>query len=314
LKISELAALIVAYKRSSNLKLIIQECLSSNIHKIYIAIDGPADKASLENITDCISVAHEFKKLHPHRIFTKFSEVNLGAAVSILSGCSWIFSREDFAVVIEDDCLPTKDFFSWVRQSEKILFKDPRVFIISGNQFAPVNLTGNIPSLSKYPLTWGWATSKYKWDIMASYIVENKMKKRSLEMAYSEFCFWRSGSRRAMEGYIDAWDIPLAFILRQIGGNSLLPATNLVKNIGGDAHATHTLDFSKWLNFPTKVFYQYDGEPEENPDLDDWYRKVFFNISFRHIFSTKISWFLDNLGIRKKVRSDLLERLNFKIG
>ena len=311
--ISELSALIVAYRRSTNLKLIIQACLDSNIEHIYIAIDGSAEVSSLNDVNNCINVANVFMSKYPSRVFTKISKSNLGAAVSVLSACEWVFSQEEFAVIIEDDCLPSKDFFLWVRDSEKFLISNSNVYLISGNQFAPAKIVGNRPSLSKYPLIWGWATSKSKWKTMATGINGLKNKKWNFNISYVEYCYWRSGARRSHEGYIDAWDIPLAFVFQQIGAKSMLPSNNLVSNIGGDAHATHTFKNSKWLNFPIQNYVEYGGEPRENEELDYWYKEEVFVIKFRHIFSTKISWGLDRLRLRKKVRANLLDRIKLEV-
>jgi hypothetical protein len=311
--ISELSALIVAYRRSTNLKLIIQACLNSNIEHIYIAIDGSADVSSLDDVNNCVDVANDFMSEYPSRVFSKISNSNLGAAVSVLSACEWVFSREEFAVIIEDDCLPSEDFFLWVRDSEKFLISNSNVCLISGNQFAPSKIVGDRPSLSKYPLIWGWATSKSKWKIMAAGINGLKNKNWNIDVSYAEYCFWRSGTRRSCEGYVDAWDIPLAFVFQQIGAKSILPTCNLVSNTGGDAYATHTIKHSKWLAFPVQNYVECCGEPYENEELDDWYKREVFDIKFRHIFSTKISWGLDRLRLRKKVRTNLLDRIILEV-
>lgn len=308
-----MSALIVAYRRSTNLELIIQACLDAKVENIYIAIDGSADVSSLDDVNSCINIANVFMSKYPSRVFTKISNSNLGAAVSVLSACEWVFSQEEFAVIIEDDCLPSKEFFLWVRDSEKFLISNANVYLISGNQFAPAKLVGNRPSLSKYPLIWGWATSKSKWKSMASGINSLKNKNWNIDISYAEYCYWRSGARRSCEGYIDAWDIPLAFVFQQVGAKSILPASNLVSNIGGDAHATHTFKHSKWLAFPVQNYVEYGGEPHENKELDYWYKREVFDIKFRHIFSTKISWVLDRLRLRQKVRANLLDRIRLEV-
>jgi hypothetical protein len=193
------------------------------------------------------------------------------------------------------------------------LVNDKNTLLVSGNQFAPPEITRNIPTLSKYPLIWGWATSKANWKIIVSLMQDiKKIKKMTRENSYIEYCFWRSGARRSLEGYIDAWDIPLAFIFYQIGVKTLLPAYNLVSNTGGDKHATHTKEFTKWLKFPTNNYIKSESKPIQNIEQDNWYRKNVFEIKFRHVFSTKISWLLDRLGVRKKSRSNLMDRIFFK--
>ena len=312
-KIIDLAALIVAYKRSINLETIIKTCIRSNIGKIYIAIDGPASESDSHHVSNCINIAKQFAASHQNRIFIKISDSNLGAAVSVLSACEWVFTHEEFVVIIEDDCLPNKNFFNWVIDAKKFLLSDSTIFLISGNQFAPSEITDGKPSLSRYPLIWGWATSKAKWNILISYICDFRNRKLEHEMSYSEYCFWRSGARRSFEGYVDAWDIPLAFIFQQLGAKSILPPNNLVNNIGGDDHATHTLEFSKWLEYPIQDYISFSGEPTVSREVDNWYRDYFFDIGARHIFSTKISWLLDRLKLRQKVRRNLLDRLRFEI-
>jgi hypothetical protein len=265
------------------------------------------------HVDNCISATNKYRKVYPNFIFTKISEVNLGAAVSVLSACDWVFDLEEFAVIIEDDCLPTGDFFTWIRDSQDFLVNDKNTLLVSGNQFAPPEITRNIPTLSKYPLIWGWATSKTNWKIIVSLMQDiKKINKMARENSYIEYCFWRSGARRSLEGYIDAWDIPLAFIFYQIGAKTLLPAYNLVSNTGGDKHATHTKEFTKWLKFPTNNYIKSESKPIQNIEQDLWYRKNVFEIKFRHVFSTKISWLLDRLGVRKKSRSNLMDRIFFK--
>lgn len=293
--------------------MIINSCLAANVTRVYIAIDGPTNFSAKHDVDKCIAYANEFKKKYPNLVFTKISEFNLGSAASVLSACDWVFTQEEFAVVIEDDCLPTDGFFTWIRDYKKYLEIDKSILIMSGNQFAPYDVTRGLPTLSKYPLIWGWATSKSNWRIMISLIYDFKIiKKRVRRSSYIDYCFWRSGARRSLEGYIDAWDIPLAFLMNQIGAKALLPAYNLVRNVGGDIHATHTRDFSKWLYFPTQNYSYSNCHPVQNLELDYWYRKNLFEIRFRHIFSTKISWLLDLLGVRNHARSPLLNRITLK--
>jgi hypothetical protein len=63
--------------------------------------------------------------------------------------------------------------------------------------------------------------------------------------------FWTNIFERVYRGEIDTWDYQWVFANWLEGRATILPAVNLIKNIGFDANATHTTGSSDLANLVT---------------------------------------------------------------
>jgi hypothetical protein len=306
---SDLAALVVTYRRFDNLRVIVNLCIAAGITRIYIGADG--SKGQLDH-EDVAQVKLEIERLvyeYPNWIFPLINSENVGAALNILRSCDWIFSSEKFAVVLEDDCIPSSDFFAFVRDGEKFLCNDGNVYLICGSQFAPSTITKELTSFSIYPMVWGWATTRDKWNTVSSTMIYlGKSKFSFFKFENNDKTFWRAGARRAFAGYTEGWDSALVNAIRKLNGKVLVPGSNLVSNIGGDERATHTFQGSKWLNAELGSYSESKLEISDNGTLDNWIRQSLYRISFRHQITTRITYLMDKLKINKRKRLKLSSR------
>jgi len=299
--------LIVGFRRFENLRNILQICARAGVTKIYVTLDGPRSDVDEADISRCKSELNEFEKFFKGALLTRFASVNGGAAYSVLSGCDWIFESEQFAVVLEDDCLPSLDFFSYVVDASEFLSSDSDTYLIGGSQFVPREITSNIWHLSDYPLIWGWATSREKWTKLRGKLRNYNYRKFRIFKS-PEYAFWEGGAFRALSGFVDAWDTPLVHILRVNKWKVILPGCNLVSNIGNDFAATHTLTSSPWLGLEVHHYVPSIQRPLINYRANRWLRSNLYQISFLHLFTTSGTRLLDILSINKKKRLPLLER------
>ncbi len=303
-------ALIIAYRRHQNLADLLHLCISHDISPIYVSLDGPSSKVDKVETDLCRDVVLNLRAKYPGRIIERISEKNLGAANSILTSVTWAFETEQFLIVLEDDCVPTKYFFDFIEKSRSSLAMTDDCLLICGTQFAPAEVTHSKWAFSSYPLIWGWATSKEKW-LKCLYLLKKfeQSPKFIGEGSFSERSFWHAGARRSYQGFVDAWDLPLVNAMRKVGAQALLPGVNLVKNIGNDEYATHTRNASKWLNMEIGDFNKTDVEPTRSPELDSWLRKNFYKIRTRHLITNLITASLDKAGVNKRKRDPLLIRV-----
>jgi hypothetical protein len=284
-------------------------CLQSGITRIYISSDGSKGDNDREDVSQVGQEIARLIDLHPGKIVTKLSSVNLGAAVNVLSSCDWVFDQEDFALILEDDCIPSTEFFTFVFDYKDLLKSHANLYLICGTQFAPESLTKNLVHSSKYPMVWGWASHASKWSTLTSVIKSSPNSNfRLFKMGRNDSVFWRAGARRAIEGFVDAWDIPLVNALREVKGKVIVPGANLVTNIGGDDKATHTINGSDWINTPIGTYAFANLTIVENNKLDNWIEKHVFRIRFKHQISTRITYLFDRLHIYKPSRKSLLAR------
>jgi GR25 family glycosyltransferase involved in LPS biosynthesis len=308
-KFSDSAVLLIAYRRHKNLEDLLQLCLSSGVGRIYVALDAPANSSAQIDVDQCLKIIERFRDQFPDVLKVKVANSNLGCALSVLSACDWALQDEDFLAILEDDCIPSPDFFEYMKDGSLAMKSNSNIFLVSGSQFAPSTLTNQQWHLVHYPLIWGWGTSKQKWQEIKNGLYNiGELSNPAIFSSYLDYTYWRAGTRRALEGFVDAWDTPFAYVVMHLGGQVILPPENLVQNIGNDRAATHTLDGSELLNRPFGNYEPSQVEPLNNYEVDTWLRDSVFNISSRHIFTTRITKLLDVLGYHERIRDPLILR------
>ena len=305
------AVLILAYRRWQNIHLILEQCRLAGVPRIYFHVDCGVTEIEKADVQRTIDVASDYKKRWELDIRIATQEQNIGCAVSMISSLNTIFQDEKQLTVLEDDCIPTLDFFYFMDASFREMEKNPKISIACGAQFAPSNVTQGDWLLSRYPFNWGWGISKNHWKLLFATIHEdNSLKTVESQITRTECCYWNAGSRRALNGYTDVWDTLLVREMIRLNSLAVLPGVNLVKNIGNDDHALHTQGEQEWINFSTGKFLGHSNVPNFHSGFDEWARSEFYKISKRHYFSTKITWFLDTF-LRKPKRRPLKQRIQF---
>ena len=298
--IDDLSVLIIGYRRISNLKEIVESCIRNGISKIYVTVDGPRfnspftyrDQTNIKNHLVAI------EKSHGIHIPQRFGATNRGISVSILAGLDWVFSLESFVAVIEDDCIPEDDFFTFLRDCCSILNDDNSVWFACGTQFAPQVYIQDSWSLSSYFSSWGWATTRSKWHVIRNSLIEAPNIRAGLKNSW-ENIYWNEGARRVQQGFNDAWDIAFNQVLRAKGRYVLAPSVPLISNVGNDALATNMDKKSRGLNLVTATYEAPRDLPVLQPNVDRWIRKNIYRISPRHLITTKVTRFRDMLSANK---------------
>jgi hypothetical protein len=287
------AVLIISYRRFDSLKVILEKCAQNNIKKIYVSVDGPK-KNSSEEFFDNLSiknVVNEFSRSYSGELFTNYREKNIGCSASILLSCNWIFKFEQSAIILEDDCIPADDFFKFANLSLKYMESKNHIWLACGTQVVQLEKQDSPWLLSKYPLVWGWATTRDKWNhIFASLLYPRMISLK--EKNPVERIYWNSGARRAINGWVDTWDVILAQQMIRQNKKSIVSSTNLISNIGYDKYATN-VDSSNHIGLKTSKFEAAGFEPKVNDDFDQWLKKNLYKISLRHLFTTQITRFKD---------------------
>lgn len=256
---SSTPVLLLAWRRPELLRTTIQAVRVAAPQRVFVACDGPRDNNQLESrkvaetrevIKNEIDWDCEIRRL--------YSSTNLGCCVGVSRAISWFFEHVDEGIILEDDCIPHPDFFSYCSAVLDRFRYDQRVWCASGNNF----LNGQIPGdssyyFSKYPHCWGWATWRRAWQHFAGGISFWPQWKESKEWASlmadpKERCYWRDIFDRVHIGQIDSWAYPWAATVWKHGGLTTIPKVNLVRNIGFGDDATHTESKEGSLSVPTR--------------------------------------------------------------
>lgn len=309
----KLSLLIIAYQRPNFLRETLAN-LPPYVDEVFISLDYPANLTSETNDRhlEIIDLVAKFQSDFQGK--TKFfsRSSNVGCSAAVVSSCDWFYSHVDYGAVLEDDCIPSSDFFDLILGAKDHIKDELKILLACGHQVAPAHILGESWALSNYPLIWGWGTSAEKWLVMKSLILsrdfEKATRKKMANLDMKTFCFFRAGARRSFQGYMDAWDAPLLFGMLANGYSAILPPRNLIKNVGNDSVAVHTIGNSKWLNAEVEPIDFDFSCPTIKPKMELWLNKKYFRISFRHIFSTKVTYLLDL--VRKPKYGNLSARIS----
>jgi hypothetical protein len=251
-----LPILIIGYQRVNSLKLIVDLCIRETTSKIFISMDGPSDANSGFN-DQARTLVTDFNSAYPDRISLRLLSENVGVGVNVITALDWFFSINDCGIVLEDDCVPHKDFFKYSLKAVEFIKNQEAVWFFTGfrpqiKEFEEIQY-----SLCSLPLNWGWGTTREKWTEVRQMISNYKFENLLLSFFLgSSRVYWNIGFRRIQKGWIDSWDTAVAFLMLKNKRFTLIPNCNLITNIGNDEFALNTKVETIYLNSPVFTWDQ----------------------------------------------------------
>ena len=184
----------------------------------------------------------------------KYADANMGLADRVASGLTWAFAQVETAIILEDDCVPHPSFFRFCTELLDRYAADTRIMAIAGDNFQFGARTAEYSYyFSRYPHCWGWATWRRAWRFydhsMAAWphIRERKLLDDIFE-SRSASRYWTRIFDATYSGRVSSWANRWTLACWLQNGLSILPAVNLVSNIGFGSHGTHTRDDSPFGN------------------------------------------------------------------
>lgn len=226
---------------------------------LYIAADGP--RLNRQGESELVSEVREIVNAvdWPCKVNTLFRRENLGCKLAVSEAISWFFENEEFGIILEDDCLPSPDFFPYCEELLHRYRDNDQVFAVTGNNFQDGIRRGESAYyFSRYFHCWGWASWRRAWktyDVNMSYWPDwlNSEDWKCKVPDRVERNFWQTIFNNTFSGKINTWDYQWSARIWQAGGVVATPNVNLVTNIGFGADATHTLsENSKLAEMPTE--------------------------------------------------------------
>ncbi|HLA28903.1 MAG TPA: hypothetical protein VJZ49_13530 [Syntrophales bacterium] len=226
--------------------------------KLLLIADGPrADRPGEAEKCDATRAIVE-QVDWPCEVLNNYSDTNLGCKRRVTSGLDWVFSTVPEAIILEDDCLPNPTFFRFCAELLEHYRDDKRIMMISGDNFQDGNqCTPYSYYFSSHVHIWGWAVWRRAWmhysdnlDRWPALRETNWLRKTFQDKYLSQY--WRAIFDRLYQSPIDTWDYYWMYSIWNQNGLSVIPAVNLVSNIGFDQRATHTVNDNKRMaNRPT---------------------------------------------------------------
>ena len=191
-------------------------------------------------------------------VLRNYTDINLGCRKRISSGLDWVFEQVEEAIILEDDCLPSPDFFIFCQELLEYYRNDTRIWNICGHNFQDGQFRGDGSYyFSHYPDPWGWATWRRSWqhydrdladwtDFSSRHLFE-EIFDNPLEIEH-----WSQILNRLHdENKPEAWDYRWIFTCLKNNALSIWPNVNLVSNIGFREDGTNCQQESIWSNMST---------------------------------------------------------------
>lgn len=234
------------FNRPETTRIVFEEIRKARPSRLYVIADGPREGFT-QDVENCRLARAVVESVDwPCEVFRRFSDVNLGSMRNISSGLDWLFTLEEEAVILEDDCLPVQSFFRFCDELLEKYRDDDRLSLISGDNFQ----FGGRKFLhsyyfSRYNHCWGWATWRKAWQANDNEMIHwadfrDSGKLASVLDDRREIKYWTEVLDLVSEGKIDSWACRWLLANWRQHRLAVLPTVNLVTNIGFGPNATNT--------------------------------------------------------------------------
>ena len=235
-------------------------------------------------------------------VFKNYADTNMGARMRLATGITWVFEHTDRAIILEHDCVPHPDFFTFCNELLEKYKDDERVMHIGGNHFQEHNPKFHCDEsyyFTLIPHIWGWATWARAWkhyDVnVATYpqvLKEGLLREIFTDPAIADR--WEYVIGRYYKHEVESWDGQWAFACLINHGLCINPRVNMVTNIGFGPEALSTKDPNhKFANMPAEGLtfpLMHPTHIATNPIADAYVAKYCFDINAR--VSDRIRWFI----------------------
>ena len=249
--------LLLIFNRPDATAQVLAQLRRAGVRRLYVAADGPrpGHPTDAARCAEARALVQAAGREPGCEVRTLFRAANLGCSTAVAAGIGWFFGHEPEGIILEDDCLPAPGFFPYCAELLARYRHDTRLMHISGNHLGgeagPAPPAG-LPSyyFSQQVHSWGWATWRRAWqhyDLVLRDLprlapgggLRGSFSSRLEEWYFLRKCWNLYHGPRPFT----TWDYQWHFARAANSGLAIVPAVNLVTNIGfGHAEATHTRD------------------------------------------------------------------------
>ncbi len=219
-------------------------------------------------------------------LVTWFRDDYVDVYTSLWGAIDWLFDNEEKGIVIEEDCVASRAFFSFAEQMLSKLEYENRVWLISGDNFTP---QFNPPQLdyfySKNIHIYGWASWRNRWHCLDRTMQDWERVKRSILRTYYKNpieYLWRKKLLERVYNHMDKfypWDFVFEYNVVVNNGLAVIPKINMVEDIGvSGEHHTVSLSEKNPVDYSQTDFYIIN-----EPDRIEACKRYDFRHFFAHI-------------------------------
>lgn len=235
---------LILFNRPAETSRVFEAIAAARPSMLLIIADGPRAHVPTD-VEECRKVREIVQRVDWRcDVRTNYADINLGCRRRVATGLDWVFDQVNESIIVEDDCLPDPTFFPFCDELLERYREDTRIMMISGDAFRSKPISSSY-YFTRYPHVWGWATWRRTWNLYDQSIADwprfredGRLLDIFSDLEVGEF--WTTVFDAVYAGEIDTWDYQLVFAVLKESGLCIMPAVNLVSNIGFGPGATHT--------------------------------------------------------------------------
>jgi hypothetical protein len=247
--------LLIIFNRPETTKEVFAAIRNARPSRLFIAADAPrpnhpTDEERSKQTREVIATVD-----WPCEVFTLLRDSNRGCGLGVSEAINWFFEHNEEGIILEDDCVPHPDFFTFSTAMLNRYRDDKKIISINGSNLGYQPNESYSYTFSRFMNMWGWATWKdrafaidYKmeeWRLLKHpfYWIYMHVRQNLLDFDLNWYRLWKYKFDFVAKDQNFTWDWQWIFYQIKNKKLSIVPAFNLVTNIGFNENATHT--FSK---------------------------------------------------------------------
>lgn len=300
------AVLLIIFNRPETTKLVLDALREVKPAKVYVAADGP--RVNRPGEAELVNEVRESTLLQIDwdcSLMTLFQETNLGCRRAVKTAIDWFFEHEEMGIIIEDDIIPHKDFFSFCSYALYKYRYNEKIAMISGTNLISKQ-SSQYYLYSSFGSIWGWATWRRAWHEYDVDMLDFSLN-RFIWILFRRFDFFSAlyllnifHNHKKLE--IDTWDTQWTFSMINNHRLSVIPEVNLIKNVG--VIGTHSSAEMRNHNLPYGKFCSHFQSRSQMCQEDILYnRRLGIKIFLPAIFFMTAARISRSLGLYKQAMS-----------
>lgn len=238
----KIATLLFTFNRSYHTKQVLTALRENKVlpQKLFVFQDGIKHKSDRDEWEKVNCLIRDIDWCDTEIVV---SEYNKGLSESIISGINYVLKEYDAVIVLEDDCVPTENFMSYMTQCFLKYQNNKKVYSVSGYSW-PIHLQGgtyDVYGCGRIS-SWGWGTWKDRWaKYNKDYELVRKMKQN--EKMSRNLAMWGRDLEETLVGNVrgvcDSWAVFWALNVIMQEGICINPYESFIRNIGFDGSGVH---------------------------------------------------------------------------
>ena len=281
----EIPVLLLIFNRMDTAEKVMDVVRTCSPRHLYLASDGGRNPEEHEQV---VEIRHEISRSIDWdcQVRKRFRDNNLGCRDAVSDALDWFFDAEEMGIVLEDDCLPDPFFFDYCATMLS-RFRCSRVITtISGSRPRSYRqFTGSgSGELSKVFHCWGWASWRRAWEKVRCSALPKVADVEAKTIDNEEKRYWTRVVYELESEKVDSWAYRLSLQSFLHDMRHIIPAKNLVVNIGFGGKGTHTNHppIAAARRIEPHPYFNLEGQINEPSGLDnEYFRSCFRGLPIR---------------------------------